>query len=206
PGRRTECDARLPGARWYDSTDELLADAPVDFVDICTPPSSHAPLIRGALRRGLHVLCEKPLVCSVDEVRSLAQLAAASGRVLQSVDNWQHAPIIRQVRELLRGGEIGELSRVVWHTLRTRPAPAGDARRNWAELTGTAGRIELDGDTLTVTRQGSERRWSVPPPLSDGSWHPDWFDPVVDQFLAEVTGSAPHGSNLAEASLCVVLH
>jgi hypothetical protein len=29
---------------------------------------------------------------------------------------------------------------------------------------------------------------------------------VVDQFLAEVTGSAPHGSNLAEASLCVALH
>ena len=50
PGRRAECHARLPGARWYDSTDELLTDASVDFVDICTPPSSQAPLIRGALR------------------------------------------------------------------------------------------------------------------------------------------------------------
>src|SRR5439155_608614 len=38
----------------------------------------------------------------------------------------------RQVRELLRGGEIGEVSRVVWHTLRTRPAPAGDTpSQNW---------------------------------------------------------------------------
>jgi hypothetical protein len=83
---------------------------------------------------------------------------------------------------------------------------AADVRRNCAELTGTAGQIELDGDILTVTGHGSERRWSVPPPVSDGSWHPDWFDPVVDQFLAEVTGSAPRGSNLAEASVCVALH
>ncbi len=283
PGRRVECEARLPGARWYDSTDELLADTSVDFVDICTPPSSHASLIRSALRRDLHVLCEKPLVCSLDDVRSLAELAAARGRVLHTVDNWHHAPIVRRIRELLRQDEIGEVTRVVWHTLRTRPAPAGDTpsanwrvepavacggvladhgwhvfyvlprwigerptsvtarletrrhaewpvedtatvtltfpratvevlltwasdvRRNWAELTGTAGRIELHDDTLMVTQNGIERRWSVPPALSDGSYHPEWFDPVVSQFLAEVTGSAPRGPNLAEASLCVAL-
>lgn len=283
PGRRAECEGRLPGARWYDSIDELLADAAVDFVDICTPPACHASLIREALRRGLHVLCEKPLVCSLDDARSLAELAAVRGRVLYTVDNWHHAPLVRRTGELLRQGEIGAVTRVVWHTLRTRPAPAGDAtsgnwrvepavacggvlvdhgwhafyvvhrwigepptsiaarletrrhaeypvedtatvtltfprataellltwasdvRRNWVELTGSAGRIELRDDTLTVIQNGTERRWSLPPALSDGSYHPDWFDPVVDRFLAEMTGSAPGGSNLAEASLCVAL-
>jgi len=283
PGRRAECDGRLPDARWYDSTDELLADASVDFVDICTPPASHASLIRSALARGLHVLCEKPLVCSLDDVRSLAELAAERGRVLHTVDNWHHAPIVRRIRELVEQGEIGEVTRGVWHTLRTRPAPGGDGssanwrvepavagggvladhgwhvfyilprwigerptavtarlenrrhpdwpvedtaavtltfpratvevlltwasdvRRNWAELIGTAGRIELHDDALAVTRHGLERRWSLPPALSDGSYHPDWFDPVLDQFLAEVAGLARRGSNLAEASLCVEL-
>ena len=67
PAQRAECEARLPGARWYDSPEDLLAGEPLDFVDISTPPSSHAPLILSALDRGLHVLCEKPLVSSPAE-------------------------------------------------------------------------------------------------------------------------------------------
>src|SRR5229473_2737383 len=55
PGQRTECQRLLPEARWYDSPDELLEREPLDFVDICTPPSSHAPLTVRALDRGLHV-------------------------------------------------------------------------------------------------------------------------------------------------------
>ena len=64
PARRAVGAERLPGARWFDSAESLLADARLDFVDICTPPSSHATLIRAALERGVHVLCEKPLVGS----------------------------------------------------------------------------------------------------------------------------------------------
>src|SRR5439155_1339150 len=71
PAQRAALATHMPGARWYDSSDALLADAGLDFVDIATPPSSHAPLIRGALERGLHVLCEKPLVHSLDELGAL---------------------------------------------------------------------------------------------------------------------------------------
>ncbi len=285
PTRRAECEARLPGARWYDSVEELLADAPVDFADICTPPSSHAPLIRRALGRGVHVLCEKPLVCSLDEFRSVARLAAATHRVLHTVHNWHHAPMVRQIWEVLRRGEIGEVTKVVWHTFRTGPAAArdghssnwrvdpavagggvltdhgwhvfyilqrwlgerptsvsarletrrhagwpvedtatvkltfpratadvlltwaSDVRRNWAELAGTKGRVELRDDTLIVTRHGPGRyrHWSFSPPLSDGSHHADWFEPVANHFLAEMTDSRQGGANLAEASLCVAL-
>jgi hypothetical protein len=41
--------------------------------------------------------------------------------------------------------------------------------------------------------------------MSDGSHHPDWFHGVAAQFLAEATGAAPRGTNLAEASLCAAL-
>jgi len=123
---------RLPGARWYGSAEDLLAEAAVDFADICTPPSSHAALVRAALERGCHVLCEKPLVRTLDELPSLAALAASSGRVLHTVHNWHHAPIVRLATDLIRAGEIGEPGRIVWQTLRTRPAAAGDeATGNW---------------------------------------------------------------------------
>ena len=101
-------------------------------MDICTPPSSHAPLIRAALERGVHVLCEKPLVRSADELSPVAALARASGRVLHTVHNWHHAPIVTLAADLLRTNEIGPPTRVVWHTLRTKPAVAGDGQGdNW---------------------------------------------------------------------------
>ena len=52
---------------------------------------------------------------------------------------------------------------------------------------------------------GSDERWRCPPAMSTGSHHPDWFDAVAEQFLAEAGGRAPRGGNLAEASLCVAL-
>ncbi len=132
PARRAVCEAQMPGARWYDSADDLLAEARLDFVDICTPPESHADLIRRSLERGLHVLCEKPLVRSLDELAPVADLAHATGRALHTVHNWHHAPIVRLATDLVRRGEIGALTRVAWHTLRTKPAGAGDGEDdNW---------------------------------------------------------------------------
>src|SRR5213078_5145136 len=213
----------------------------------------------------------------------ISALAEARRRVVHTVHNWHHAPIIARATELVRAREIGRVTRVVWHTLRTQaagahngigsnwrldPALAGggiltdhgwhafyllgnwitetptslsarlerrrpgaslvedtatvqvtfprataeifltwaaDRRDNVAELVGTDGRIELHAETLRLERDGREQRWSCPPALSNGSAHPEWFDPVVDQFLGAVTGTAPRDSNLAEARLCSVL-
>src|SRR3989442_1804442 len=132
PEQRAVLMAHAPGARWYATAGELLTEASLDFVDICTPPASHAPLIRSVLERGLHVLCEKPLVGALDDLAPLARLAAKTGRVLYTVHNWHHAPIVRRTTELLREGRIGRVNHVVWHTLRTRPAAVGDQRGgNW---------------------------------------------------------------------------
>ena len=137
PAQRAECEARLPGARWYDSPEDLLAGEPLDFVDISTPPSSHAPLIQSALERGLHVLCEKPLVSSPAELRSVSHAARSAGRVLHTVHNWHYAPILSLTAELIREGEIGRVRRIVWETLRVRPAAGGGA--NWRVDPAVAG-------------------------------------------------------------------
>jgi len=163
PAQRAECEARLPGARWYDSPEALLAGERLDFADICTPPSSHAPLIEGALGRGLHVLCEKPLVTAPEELARVAAAAAKASRVLHTVHNWHHAPILSLVGGLIGQGEIGRVRRIVWETLRVKPAAAGD---------------------------GSEGNWRVDPAvagggvLTDHGWH-------VFYVLPAWIGSAP---------------
>src|SRR4029453_6725592 len=84
PDQATVLVAPAPGTRWYPTAAELLSEASLDFVDICTPPSSHAALIRCALERGLHVLCEKPLVGARDDLASLTRLPQQLGPGLLS--------------------------------------------------------------------------------------------------------------------------
>lgn len=130
PARQSECRARLPETRWHDSVESLLNAGDLDFVDICTPPSSHGALIRAALGRGLHVLCEKPLVGSLAELDDLVGLARSAGLVLHTVHNWHHAPLVRAADAAIRAGRIGRVLQVVWETLRTEPAAAaGDGWR-----------------------------------------------------------------------------
>jgi predicted dehydrogenase len=59
-------------------------------------------------------------------------LAANLRKVLYTVHNWHHAPIVEFVRDLLHHHEIGSISRCVWHTLRTQPAAgAAGQQGNW---------------------------------------------------------------------------
>lgn len=132
PDRRPACTSALPDARWYELVDALFDDPRLDFVDICTPPSSHAALVRQALQHRLHVLCEKPLVHSAEDCAWLADLAEKTGRVLHTVHNWHHAPMAHRTWELIRDGAIGTVRHVSWETRRTRPATAvGEDGGNW---------------------------------------------------------------------------
>ena len=131
PERREVFLAELPKARWYASAQELLEKEELDFVDICTPPVSHAPLTRSALGRSLHVLCEKPLVLSPEELRGLPALAAEKERTLFTVHNWKHAPALARIGELARSGALGEIRHCRWETLRDKPAVAVGDTTNW---------------------------------------------------------------------------
>ncbi len=131
PERREAFLAAIPEARWYGSAEELLAREELDFVDICTPPSSHAALCRTALERSLHVLCEKPLVLSPEELRGLPALAAEKERTLFTVHNWKHAPVLERVAEIVRSGALGEVRHCRWETLRDGPAAAAGDTGNW---------------------------------------------------------------------------
>jgi predicted dehydrogenase len=133
PARREAFHAACPDARGYNHVDDLLAGERLDFVDICTPPSSHAALIDRALSAGLHVLCEKPLVTRLIDAQRVAAAARRAGRVLHSVHNWLKAPICRKASALLAEGAIGEPRAIRWCTVRTQPAVAvaADGGPNW---------------------------------------------------------------------------
>jgi predicted dehydrogenase len=132
PARRAMAASLLPGVPLYASAEALMAAEALDFVDVCTPPASHAGLIQAALERDVHVLCEKPLVSSPGALAALAALAAQRARVLHTVHNWHHAPVVARTSALVAAGAVGPVERITWETLRLRPAAAGDPRGgNW---------------------------------------------------------------------------
>jgi predicted dehydrogenase len=80
----------------------------VDAIIVCTPPDSHAEIAGAALHAGKHVLCEKPLARSSDEAQRIVDEAEAAGCILWCGFNHRYHPALRQVREWLEQGHLGE--------------------------------------------------------------------------------------------------
>jgi predicted dehydrogenase len=69
----------------------------------------HAPAAAAFLKAGIHVICDKPLTTTLKEARKLADLANKSGLVFAVTHNYTGYPMVRQAREMVRSGELGEI-------------------------------------------------------------------------------------------------
>jgi len=116
------CRDELPQSAFYSTVDELLDNEDVDFVDIATPPGTHAELICKALGCGKHVLCEKPLVLAAEDLENDARLQKNVQKAVFTVHNWRYAPIFQKVSELLVGGGLGEVRNITYEVIRARPS------------------------------------------------------------------------------------
>jgi predicted dehydrogenase len=81
----------------------------IEAVAIVTPNHMHAPIAATFLKAGIHVICDKPLTTTLKEARRLKALAERSGLIFCVTHNYTGFPLIRQAREMVRSGEIGEI-------------------------------------------------------------------------------------------------
>lgn len=94
----------LATSRW----ENVVARDDVEAVAVCTPPDLHAQISIAAMKMGKHVLCEKPLACTVEEAQTMVQVARDCGVVLKCGFNLRHHFGIRQARAWLDEGRIGQ--------------------------------------------------------------------------------------------------
>lgn len=106
---RAEAAAAEVGVEAFDGYEALLADPRIEAVYIPTPNAEHARWAIRAAEAGKHVLCEKPLAVTADEVRAMAAAATASDVRLAEAFMYAHHPRYTALRELIAAGEIGEL-------------------------------------------------------------------------------------------------
>ena len=113
--------ARLSGAalgldadRIYDdyqtmASAEAARAAGIEAVAVVTPNHMHAPVARAFLEQGIHVICDKPLTATLAEAEDLAAEAARSKALFVLTHNYTGYPMIRQAREMIAQGDLGEL-------------------------------------------------------------------------------------------------
>lgn len=101
--------ADVLGVPFYATLAEALAEQSVDCVHITTPNYLHAPLVREALAAGKHVVCDKPLAMNAAEGEELLRLATKAGVVHAVNFNFRFYTLVRQMREAVRNGDLGEI-------------------------------------------------------------------------------------------------
>jgi predicted dehydrogenase len=69
----------------------------------------HAPVAMQFLKRGIHVICDKPLTATLPEAKRLAKAAKASGVVFALTHNYTGYPMIRQAKAMVAAGDLGDL-------------------------------------------------------------------------------------------------
>lgn len=111
---RVWADGLLGKPHVYGSAQEMYADSGCyDAVLIVTPHKTHPELAEQAFAIGKHVLCDKPAGVSVSQAQQMAQAAAAADKVYGMVFHQRLYPKYRKIKELLDGGELGSLSRIM---------------------------------------------------------------------------------------------
>ena len=109
------------GGQAYTDYALMLEREDLDAAIISTPHHLHAPMALACLDAGLHVYVEKPLSIRVSEADRVVQKAREQRLVLAVGHQYRTYPANVRLKQLIEGGRIGSVSRVVWQWLDTRP-------------------------------------------------------------------------------------
>lgn len=88
---------------------EFLNYEPLEAVAIATPVRHHYWMAKAALEKGKHTLIEKPMASSLAECQELLALARRQGVMLMVGHTFLYAPAVRRMKEILAGGEVGDI-------------------------------------------------------------------------------------------------
>ena len=88
---------------------EARLKAGIEAVSIVTPNHVHYAAAREFLKRGIHVICDKPLTSTLPDARKLVKAAEASGAIFVLTHNYTGYPMVRQARQMVANGDIGRI-------------------------------------------------------------------------------------------------
>jgi scyllo-inositol 2-dehydrogenase (NADP+) len=133
--------ADYPATRVLRSVDEVFGDPAIDLVVVATPNDSHVELARRALEAGKHVVIDKPIAGTSNEVRALIALASKQGKVLAPFHNRRFDGDFLTVKKLAAESKLGRITLVDSHFDRFRPIQRANT---WKEAGGAINGLLFD--------------------------------------------------------------
>jgi predicted dehydrogenase len=153
-------DYDIPPERAYGSYQEMLAaetklpeDRRIDFVSVATPNHTHFEIARAFAEAGFNVMCDKPMTFDLAQAEQLADIVEKTGVVFAVTHNYTGYPLVRQARDMVRAGELGEVQAVrafyIQGWLRTRLEEGGQKQATWRTDPRRSGAAGCFGDIGT---------------------------------------------------------
>ena len=131
-GRAYAQSLGVAAERAYGDWREMLAgesgrDDRVDLVTVATPNSTHFEITKSFLEAGFNVLCEKPMTMTVEEGEEIVKIAAKSGKTCAVNYCYSAYPMVREMRHMVRSGEVGKVRLIVTNFSHGHHGDAADA-------------------------------------------------------------------------------
>ncbi len=153
-------DYDVPFNRAYGSVTEMIekekalpADQRIDFVTVATPNHTHFPIAKAALEAGFNVVCDKPMTFDLAQAEELLELVKKTGAVFAVSHNYTGYPLVRQARQMIQSGELGEIQAVrsnyIQGWLRSRLESSGQKQAAWRTDPTKSGAAGCFGDIGT---------------------------------------------------------
>jgi len=158
--KASAADYDIAPERAYGSYQELIAgelklpaDRRIDFVSVATPNHTHFAIAKAAVEAGFNVVCDKPMTFDLTQAEDLAAAVDKAGVVFAVSHNYTGYPLVRQAREMILGGELGEInafrSNYIQGWLRTRLESSDQKQAAWRTDPSKSGAAGCFGDIGT---------------------------------------------------------
>jgi predicted dehydrogenase len=151
-------DYDIPAERAYGSYKEMAeqearrADK-VDFVSVATPNHTHFEIAKTFAEAGFNVVCDKPLTLDLAQAEELLKVVEKTGVVFAVTHNYTGYPLVRQAREMVMNGELGEVNAIrsnyIQGWLRTRLESSDQKQAKWRTDPKQSGAAGCFGDIGT---------------------------------------------------------
>ncbi|MFI4874650.1 MAG: Gfo/Idh/MocA family protein [Blastopirellula sp. JB062] len=153
-------DYDIPETRAYGSVAEMLEkenalpeDQRIDFVSVATPNYTHYEIAKAAVEAGFNVMCDKPMTFDLSQAESLLQAVENSNAVFAVTHNYTGYPLVRQARQMIQSGELGEINAIrvqyIQGWLRSKLEDSDQKQAAWRTDPAKSGAAGCFGDIAT---------------------------------------------------------
>lgn len=153
-------DYDIPPERAYGSYREMAAaeaklppSERIDFVTIATPNHTHFDIAKTFAEAGFNVMCDKPMTFDLKQAEELAKIVEKTGVVFAVTHNYTGYPLVRQAREMVLNGDLGEIQAIrafyIQGWLRTRLEAENQKQASWRTDPARSGAAGCFGDIGT---------------------------------------------------------